>query len=221
MGEKKGDNLERGLSSEFFSVQEVLSQSSLRLSNASFEPVDDSVTATLEALLVATAADHTHWFTIPGLPAGRSFAARSRNQSALPPFPAPSELPWIVDQLEEQRIVVVGRVDALPRAAAADKQVLSARGVKSMVFLPASCGRDETGVLVVEHFSKEHFYPEDVLSQLQIVSRLIGLALASKRVRMANRAIEHQFCNIFEQPLIGMAFADMDGRLLRVNHELR
>jgi PAS domain S-box-containing protein len=220
MGEKKGDKPERRLSSEFLSVQEVLIQSSLRLSNTSFEPVDEAVTATLEALRVATAADHAHWFSIPELPAGKSYAARSRNLGAVPSFPASSELPWIAEQLEEQRVVVVGRVDKLPRDASIDRHVLSAREVKSMVLVPASCGRDETGVLVVEHFSEEHVYPQDVLSQLQIVSRLIGLGIASKRVRMANRTIEQRFRNIFEQPLIGMAFADMDGRLLRVNHEL-
>ena len=220
MGEKKGDKPERGLSSEFFSVQEALIQSSLRLSNTSFEPVDEAVNATLEALRQATTAEHTHWFTLPELPAGKSYAARSRNLGAAPPFPASSELPWVVEQLEEQRVVIVGRVHMLPRGAAVDQQVLSARGVKSTVFIPASCGRDETGVLVVEHFSAEHLYPDEVLSQLRVVSRLIGLALASKRVQMANRAIEQQFRNIFEQPLIGMAFGDMDGRVLRVNREL-
>jgi PAS domain S-box-containing protein len=220
MGEKKGDKPERSLSSEFFAVQEVLIQSSLRLSNTSFEPVDEAVTATLEALLGATAADHAHWFSIPELPAGKSYAARSRNLGAVPPFPASSELPWIVEQLEERKVVVVKRVDKLPRDASVDQQVLSAREVKSMVLVPASCGRNETGVLVLEHFSQEHVYPGDVLSQLQMVSRLIGLVLASKRVRMANRVIEQQFRNVFEQPLIGMGFADMDGRLLRVNREI-
>jgi len=218
MYEKSGDKPERSLSSEYFSMVEVLTECSLRLSKTAFEPLDEALTETLEALRAATAADDAHWFCIPEIP-GKRYAARSRNLGAVPPFPASSELPWIVEQLAEER-TVVGKVNELPGDASVDRQVLSGREVKSIALLPASCGRDETGVLVLEHFSREHNYPEEVVGQLQIASRLIGLAVASKQVRMANRAIEQQFRNIFEQPLIGMAFADVNGRLLRVNREL-
>jgi len=209
------------LSPENSSLGSTLSEFVARLSSFSNrQPIGEIVKIALQGLVAEGKADYAHWFILPELAAGKKYAAGSRNLGVVPPFPASSELPWIVAQLEQHKVVVVRRLNELPRDAALDHQVLSTREVKSMVLMPASCGPERTGVLVLEHFSQEHKYPEDFLGLLQTLSGVIGFAHTHKRLLNVNRALEQQFRNVFDQPLIGMAFEDMQGRLLRVNPEL-
>jgi len=209
------------LSPERSSLGHTLSEVLAGLSRSSNrQRTGEIVKTALERLVAAGSADCAHWFTIPELSAGNKYAARSRGLSSIPPFPASSELPWIVAQLEQHRVVVVGRLNELPRDASLDQEVLSARDVKSLVFLPAGYGPERTGVLVLEQFLRERKYPAEFLSQLQMLSGVISFAHTHRRLLNVNRALEQQFRNIFEQPLIGMAFEDMEGRLLQVNPEL-
>ena len=51
------------------------------------------------------------------------------------------------------------------------------------------------------------------------VANVIGLAFPTEQLH-PNPVLEQQFRNLFEQPLIGMAFEDMNGKLLEVNSQL-
>ena len=62
---------------------------------------------------------------------------------------------------------------------------------------------------------RKHF-----VGRFRNLGHTIGMALTPTRLLHANRILEQQFRNLFEQPLIGMAFEDINGKLLQVNTEL-
>jgi len=69
---------------------------------------------------------------------------------------------------------------------------------------------------------KSHWrgYLDYFVGRFRNVANIIGPTRTRNKMLLINGVVEQQFRHLFEQPLIGMAFEDMNGKLLQVNSKL-
>jgi PAS domain S-box-containing protein len=92
------------------------------------------------------------------------------------------QFPWYVQQMLAGRTVVVASLDDLPAAAAVDRDVCLALGVRSTLCLPLSVGGEPpVGALGLNALRAERDWPDALVNRLNLVAQVFTNALARRR----------------------------------------
>ncbi len=137
-----------------------------------------------------------------------------RDEGARPSEPMRQEqYPWTRLEMLAGRLVVVASLEALPAAAAVDRETCRLIGIKSAVALPLAVGGEPPiGALGLNSLRAERDWPDALVKRLQLVAQVFTNALA--RQRHEQRLLESEARLAAGAELAGLAFyeVDFDGR---------
>jgi PAS domain S-box-containing protein len=133
----------------------------------------------------------------------------------------PEDFPWLSAQLEKGETIIVADTDALPLEAKRERDLITAQRVRAFLAVPIRSRRGLTiGFLGFETVDKSHFWSDEDVRLLSVVSEMIANYLARKRAEDALRAAERDYRAIFENAVEGIYRSSLDGHQLRANPAL-
>jgi PAS domain S-box-containing protein len=205
-----------------FAIEQVISESSTRLSDCPADRVDAEIESSLQALMTAEGADRSSWFVlIDSGPEARLVSSAHRpGADAEPAFYSRPELPWSTEVLLRGEPVVVPDLDLLPPEADRDRHYFAQKGVRSVALVPCSSGTGARGVLVLVCLENARAWPEALISRLAVLGNIYASATMRREAQEAKQQSEQRFRYLFEEAPFGIAIEDIDGQLLFVNPAL-
>ena len=132
------------------------------------------------------------------------------------------QFPWYAQEMRAGRSVAVSSLEALPAAAAVDRENCRLIGIKSNLTLPLAVGRDPSfGILGLNTLQAERDWTDALVKRLQLVAQVFANALARKRHEQ--RLLESEARLAAGAELAGLAFyeVDFDGDAVHVDDRLR
>jgi PAS domain S-box-containing protein len=141
------------------------------------------------------------------------------------PAPGPlqqAQFPWHAQELLAGRTVALPSLDALPAAAAVDRENASLVGIQSNLALPLVVGVNQSiGILGFSTVHAQREWPDVLVKRLQLVAQVFTNALA--RERQEHRLLQSQARLAASADLAGLAFYEVDfrGGVAHVDDRLR
>ncbi|MCU0964773.1 MAG: PAS domain-containing protein [Burkholderiaceae bacterium] len=130
------------------------------------------------------------------------------------PAPGPlhqAQFPWHSQELLAGRTVALASLDALPAAAAVDRENASRIGIRSNLALPLVVGANQSiGILGLSTVHAGRDWPDALVKRLQLVAQVFTHALA--RERQEHKLLQSQHRLAASADLAGLAFYEVDFR---------
>lgn len=118
-----------------------------------------------------TVMDNTHEWCAPGV---------SPQKENLQDLPSDS-FPWWVARLRQKETIHIADVSALPPEAAAEKEILEAQDIRSLLVLPVFAGGELAGFLGFDNVRQTGSWREEDFLLLRLAADVFGRALERKR----------------------------------------
>jgi len=119
------------------------------------------------------------------------------------------QFPWYVQEMFAGRIIAVPSLEALPEAAAVDREACRIFGVKSTLCLPLAVGGESpVGALGLNTVGAERDWPDTVVRRLCLLTHILGNALARQRREQHLQASERRLAAGAD--IAGLAFYEID-----------
>jgi len=106
--------------------------------------------------------------------------------------------PWWMDKLRQFETIYIPRVSDLPPEASAEKELLQAQDIQSLIALPMIVRGSLIGFLGFDSVRKERSWSNEIVELLKIVSGLFAHALDRKWAEEALRESEERFRTLFD-----------------------
>lgn len=136
------------------------------------------------------------------------------------PSIATGAFPWWRDKLLNRQSIVVWHLDDLPSDAEAEKKLLDAEHVRSVIAEPLAQGKTVMGFLSFQTIERERNWTEDDISLIRTVARLISNALARKAAEESLRKSEGMLGSAERQAHLGSWELDLTSNQLIWSEEL-
>jgi len=104
-----------------------------------------------------------------------------------------SQYPWVVQQMVDGSVIALASLDALPEAAAVDRESALLSGIKSTLCLPLTVGGGPPiGALAFNTLRAEHDWPDILVQRLQLVADVFTNALVRRRHELSLQQSEER-----------------------------
>ncbi|MGQ9853567.1 MAG: histidine kinase dimerization/phosphoacceptor domain -containing protein, partial [Candidatus Oleimicrobiaceae bacterium] len=127
------------------------------------------------------------------------------------------DFPWWMEQLRAQQNIYIPCVDALPPEAAAEKEILQAQSIQSLIVVPMISAGELLGFLGFDSVRCQREWPESFIPLLRISGEIIANAIARNRVEEKIRRTEELFRAIVEGTQAFLMSVDVRGRITYAN----
>ena len=127
--------------------------------------------------------------------------------------------PWWMTLLEAGGNIHVKNVAALPPEARAEKEILEAQGIKSVLVVPFLVENRLAGFLGFDNVASTGAWGEKELVPLRTLAEIIGTAVTRKRSVEALRQSEAKFRDLADMLPQIVFETDVKGNLTYVNHD--
>lgn len=166
--------------------ERLITQLSASFINISIEETGAQIDRTLQAIGEFAGVDRCYLFerTEDGLSLVTTHhwhAAGVEPQiAALPALPV-SDCPWWIENLNQSEIIHVPSVADLPPEAAAEKTLLEAQGILSLIGVPLVYGGSLLGFVGFDLLRTTKTWPEECITILRLVGDILANAIAHQR----------------------------------------
>ncbi|HEX7151940.1 MAG TPA: EAL domain-containing protein [Thermoanaerobaculia bacterium] len=126
-------------------------------------------------------------------------------------------VPWWMAKLRRFENLYLRSLDDLPPEAEAERQALTAWGIRSGVAVPMVFAHRLIGYVAASSHRPEHTWAEETLALLRIAGEIFVSALERTRAYRALRASEQRHRLLFERNLAGVYRNTIGGRMLECN----
>ncbi len=126
-------------------------------------------------------------------------------------------LPWWMDQLNHLKNIHIPRVADLPAAAAAEKAILEAQAIQSLVAVPLVFANEPIGFLGFDAVRTTKVWDTESIALLRIVGEIIAGAVQRRSVEYALQTSQAHYRAIVEDQTELVCRYDADGRFTFVN----
>lgn len=109
-----------------------------------------------------------------------------------------NSLPWWTGKLKKHETIHIPCVSGLPKEAGAEKKILEAQGIRSVIAVPLIYKNSLVGFLGFDSVRREKTWPEESIALLRIAGEAITNALMHKKTEKALKESEEKFRNIVE-----------------------
>jgi len=89
--------------------------------------------------------------------------------------------PWWMEHVYSNQIILIPKISELPPEAAAEKEILEAQDVKSLIVIPLSSGLTPFGYIGLDAVEKELVWQDDIIPALKFAGGIIANALLRQR----------------------------------------
>jgi len=197
-------------------AQDALISISARLLNAPVDATDSTIEDSLATLARFAGADrayvfryspdgsvmsNTHEWCVPGV------SAQKANLQGLPV----TSVPWFMTRLDKSEIIFVPRVENLPTEAHAERGVLEAQAIRSLLVLPIARGR-EFGFLGMDWVHRHTEFDPELVPLLQLTANLLQGAMVRLQTWRALLQREEEYRLLVENQNDLLVKVDREGR---------
>jgi C4-dicarboxylate-specific signal transduction histidine kinase len=137
-----------------------------------------------------------------------------------PPLPdayEAEELPTLVGEIRQGRVIRLSRLAELPSHAGADQMTLRAAGVQALVAVPLAPGGQALGFLALMMTRRERHWTAETVLQLQLVAGVMGSALLRRNNERSLRSIDALSGAVLSSLSAQVAVLDGSGTVIRAN----
>jgi len=204
---------------EQLQIQECVAELSRRFLALPASEIEEALREELGVAAVLARADATrlHVMGARDRPAIHTVAWYA---PGVPPAAPPSlggarrRFAWSAGRLLAGEVVHVSRVDDLPPEAAAEREDMRARGVRSTLAIPIASGDATRGFQVFECTREERRWSDREITAVRMVGEIFARALERQRAEAALRESEERYRAIAENATELVAELDENGRAL-------
>jgi PAS domain S-box-containing protein len=126
--------------------------------------------------------------------------------------------PWWMARLEHGENIVITDVSALPPEAEAEKEVLQAQDIQSLLVVPIySAAGDLVGFMGFDDTERCRQWPAEDGQALRVVAEMVTAYWERKKAEEELRKSEERYRKFFEEDLTGDFVSTPDGRVLACN----
>ena len=201
-------------------LEELMSAASGRF--VGLYDIDEAIYKTLEDIGSASGAsrsylfifkqngelmDNTHEWCAPGV---------SPEKDNLQDLPA-STIPWWMKMLKQERLIHITDVDSLPEAAAAEREILQAQNIKSLIVLPVVIGAEIAGFIGFDNVERSGAWTNKDISVLKMVAEIFGSALERKRAEESLKESEERWRSLVQSAPETVVTLDREHRISFIN----
>ncbi len=202
--------------------EQLLSDTSARLTSAPFDRIDYEIERVLETVLQILQVDRCGLLrSFRNKPVFRiTHAARAEG---LPELPLRKELPASLfpyaysTLVGRNRIYGFATVDELPEEGSPDKQMLRQWGVRSAAIIPIVLGDSSDHFMAVTRERSEGAWSEEHLSRLRLLGEILVTAIERARADKELREGEAMLRSIISASPVGICFTRSDRAIQWVN----
>ncbi|MDZ7377933.1 MAG: PAS domain S-box protein [candidate division KSB1 bacterium] len=126
-------------------------------------------------------------------------------------------VPWWMKHLRALENIYVPCVAKLPEEAAAEKEILQAQGIQSVIVVPMVSGGELIGFLGFDSVRAQREWPESFIVLLRVVGEMLANAIARKRAEEKIRLAEERYRAIVEGTQAFLMNVDLHGRITYAN----
>jgi signal transduction histidine kinase len=106
-------------------------------------------------------------------------------------------LPWLTAQFAARRVVVLPRIpDDLPDDAHAEREYMTASGMRSGIGIPVAVGDSVVCVLTFGSFSGPRDWPADVIARLRLAGEVLANAIVRRTTKQRLEQQRHELAHV-------------------------
>ncbi|MCS3678188.1 PAS domain S-box-containing protein [Salinibacter ruber] len=128
-----------------------------------------------------------------------------------------SDVPWWTEQMCRREPLVVPSVAGLPEAAAAERDILEAQDIQSLVVLPMTQGQRLVGFVGFDAVTSQVEWETETITLLRVLSDAIANALHRKQVGTRLQETKNFYREVLDQLPIKLGIFDTDARCRYIN----
>ena len=128
--------------------------------------------------------------------------------------------PWVFEQIERGKTVVIKKLEDLPPAARRDREGLLRYGVKSTVIVPLGIKEAWRGCLAFTSTQLERDWSKESVKKFELTGHLFANALARKSSDLALRENATRLQLILDSAVEGIITIDVHGRIESANAKM-
>jgi PAS domain S-box-containing protein len=136
---------------------------------------------------------------------------------AVPTEYATDAFPWIAGRLQAGEALHFPRLEALPDAAATDREHLAGLGIRSLAVIPLSVAGSVVATLGLSTVTGEREWSAELVARLRLLGEVFANAVARKQAERALRESEVRFRRMADSAPTMVWLAGPDGRRTYVN----
>ncbi len=130
---------------------------------------------------------------------------------------SPNDMPWLEEQFQSQKHVLIPDIDALSGTKGIDKEQLSRRGIKSLLCVPITIENEISGFFALVSLTEKRTWTKSELSFIDIFGRIIAHGIEGKR---AERRLKYLTYHDELTGLYNRTFFEAEVRRLNVARQL-
>jgi signal transduction histidine kinase len=176
------------------------------------DKIDAEINHWLERIVLALGLDRSTIAEINPADGWAIFShgwARDPGQIISKSLDANALMPWVKSKMLAGETVVMPSVDALPDAAAVDRETMRRYGPKSNVMIPIKVGEAVVAAVGFGALYRERSWPPRIVRRLQMVAEIFGFALERKRVTIEMFQLRNQLTYISRVHTMGELAASL------------
>jgi PAS domain S-box-containing protein len=168
---------------------------STRFINLTPEEIDSGIAEALQAIGEFAGADRSYIFLLSNdgreMSNTHEWCARGIEPQMDKRQRVPlARIPWWMEQLHRFEHIHIPRVADLPPEATAEKVLLQAQGIRSLIVVAMVSGRSLKGFLGFDSVRQEQSWAEDIIALFKLVGEMFANALARKQAEVERKKIE-------------------------------
>jgi diguanylate cyclase (GGDEF)-like protein/PAS domain S-box-containing protein len=207
-----------------FDLERLLSSISTRLIDLGPGDLDDAITAALSSVGPFVGADEAYVLLVDegGETASMKYEwcapgvhERAPRVQRIPT----SAFSWAPKTSESMQPVRIESSDRLPPHASAERALLEAFSVESLLALPVAVRKNLLGVFGIASL-KRTAWDEEMIALLRIVANTLAGAMNRARSEQILRASEERYRVLFERNVAGVYRNTVDGKMLECNEAM-
>lgn len=131
-----------------------------------------------------------------------------------------SEMSQWMNQLFEQKSVVIYSVDDMPDVYKNEKQLFQSQNIKSIIDVPLVYQDKVFGFYGFSSISYHKIWKDNEISMLRLIGQIITNALQHKKATLAIEKRERNYRTLFEQAADGILVGNKKGTILNTNSSM-
>ena len=155
---------------------------------------------------VAATMDNTHEWCAEGI------SSQIGNLQGIPCV----QLPWWMEKLDRLEAICIPRIADLPEEASAEKEILEAQDIQSLVAVPLVSRKSLLGFLGFDSVRQEKLWEEEDIKLLRLLGEIFVSAFDREKVVEALRTSEAELRAVFAAMNDSVVICDRNGEYLEI-----
>ncbi len=128
--------------------------------------------------------------------------------------------PWIVSRLRNLENILLQGIEDMPPEAAAERDILARRGVRSLLVVPLAKGEALSGCLAFMAVRERREWPVEDVSLIETFARILANAIESARLGRTLRYNERRYFELIDNLSEGLWVVDREGKTTFINKSM-